>query len=211
MGGSGTAKRSYPTFVPPLPPRSLKSAGTRQLLIELARRQFVARGYSAVSMRDIAIAAELTTGAVYGHFRSKGQLLVEVIRWTMAAQDETIDYRDAATDPARGVELMHNQIGRDLRALEVDAAAAARHDPEIAAGLVSLYTERHERIRAVVAELDDPDTAAWIIAALTGGIGMKESTGLRSPDDDRLNAALLGVVNGLMAARSAGEHTGESR
>ena len=48
-----------------------------------------------------------------------------------------------------------------------------------------------------MSELDDPDTAAWVVTALTAGIGMKESTGLPMPDADRLNGAILAAVNGL--------------
>lgn len=192
-----TKERPRRSFVPAPPPKTVKSAGTRNLLIDLAARLFVERGYSDVTMRDIALAAELTTGALYGHFRSKGQLLVEVIRWKLAAQDQSTDFVEVASNIESGVNLMHNDAGRDLRLLEVDAAAAARHDSEVASGLATIYQDRHERIRDAMADAKDPDTAAWIIAALTAGFGTKESTGLRSPDSDRLNAALVVLVKGL--------------
>ena len=74
---------------------------------------------------------------------------------------------------------MHNATGRDTRLLEVDAAAAARHDPDVAAGLSSLYLERHARICDSMSGHVDPDTAAWVVTALNAGVGMKESAGLR--------------------------------
>jgi hypothetical protein len=43
----------------------------------------------------------------------------------------------------------------------------------------------------------DPDAAAWLVAAITAGIGMKESTGLPLPEGDRLHDALLAVIRGL--------------
>ena len=95
---------------------------------------FLERGYAAVSIRDIAAATGLTNGAVYGHFRSKGQLLVEVIRRKMAERDQATDFSLAATDPETGIELMYDERDRQIRMLEVDAAAAARHDPDVAAG-----------------------------------------------------------------------------
>jgi AcrR family transcriptional regulator len=167
------------------------------LLLDVAGRLFVERGYSAVSMRDIASAAQLTKGAVYGHFRSKGQLLVETIRWKLAERDHAPDFREAVADPVTGTTLMYEVSGRETRVLEVDAAAAARHDSDVASGLAELYLERHERIRDAMAAARDPDTAAWLVAALTGGIGMKESTGLPRPTDDQLHAALLRIVNEL--------------
>lgn len=184
-------------FVPPAPPRTAKSAGTRRRLIDLAARLFVERGYGAVSMNDIASAAELTKGALYGHFRSKGQLLVEVIRWKLADRDHAAGFAEALADPEPAVRLIFDDEGRDVRLLEVDAAAAARHDPDVAAGLAELYEERLGRIRDAMAELRDPETAAWLVAALTGGIGMKESSRLPLPDADRLHAAILGALRGL--------------
>ena len=189
-------------FVPPPPPKTPKSAGTRRRLIDVAARLFIERGYAAVSMRDIASAADLTHGALYGHFRSKGQLLVEVIRWRVAEHDSEPGFRDAAAEPERGVVLMYEAAGRDHRLLEVDAAAASRHDPDVAAGLTSLYLERHVRMRDSMSEFADPDTAAWIIAALTAGIGMKESAGLPPPDAKRLRAGVLAAIHGMAKANA---------
>jgi AcrR family transcriptional regulator len=197
MAGS-TSTNLAPRFVPPPPPRTPKSAGTRRRLLDVAAGLFIARGYGAVSMQDIASAAGLTKGAVYGHFRSKGQLLVEVIRWKIAEGEHSPEFNDALADPERAVTLMYDRRGRDTRLLEVDAAAAARHDADIAAGLGDLYRERHERIRDAMETAGDPDTAAWLVSALTAGIGMKESTGLPLPDADRLGGAVLAALNGVV-------------
>jgi AcrR family transcriptional regulator len=167
--------------------------------LELAAQLFVAHGYDAVSLRDLASAAALTKGAVYGHFRSKGQLLVEVIRWKLAQRDDATDYVDISTSPARGAALIHDEAARDIRLLEVDAAAAARHDPDVAAGLKDLYLERHAQIREAMSEVADPDTAAWVVTVLTAGVGMKESVGLPRPDAGRLTAAILAALGGLIA------------
>ena len=197
MSASLALPTSLRPFVPPPPPKTPKSAVTRRRLLEIASQLFIDRGYEAVSLRDIAVAANLTKGAVYGHFHSKGQLLVEVIRWKIAERDQVIDYIEARGDPARGVELMHDEIGRDCRLLEVDAAAAARHDPEVAAGLRDLYLDRNDRIRDAMSELADPDAAAWVVSALTAGIGMRESAGLPPPSTDRLTATILAAISGL--------------
>ena len=188
-------------FVPPPPPKTPKSQGTRRRLLNVAGQLFVQRGYDAVSMRDLAAAAKLTKGAVYGHFRSKGQLLVEVIRSRLAERDQTIDYVEIGASRERGAALIHDPAGREIRLLEVDAAAAARHDPEVAAGLQTLYLERHARICDAMSELTDPDTAAWVVTALTAGVGMKESTGLPIPDPDRLTTAILAALDGLIDQR----------
>ncbi len=142
MSSPVAAHTAIRRFVPPPPPKTPKSAGTRVRLLEVATALFIERGYAAVSMRDIASAAKLTKGAVYGHFRSKGQLFVEVIRWKIAERDHAPGFSEATADFERGIGLMYAEDRRDIRLLEVDAAAAARHDPDVAAGLANLYGER---------------------------------------------------------------------
>ena len=187
-----------PPFVPPAPPRTPKSAGTRRRILDLAARLFVEHGYSAVSMQDIAADAGLTKGALYGHFRSKGQLLIEVIRSKIADHDHGAGFAAAMRGSQPAVGLFFDVDGRDVRLLEVEAAAAARHDSDVAAGLAELYDQRLAHIRDALAETRDPDTAAWLVAAFAGGIGMKEASGLPLPDADRLGAVILGALQGLV-------------
>jgi AcrR family transcriptional regulator len=192
-----TTATKQPVFVPPEPPRTPKSAGTRRRLLAVAGELFIERGYSAVSVRDIAARADLTNGAVYGHFRSKGQLLVEVIRAKLAERDFASRSADGSVEPLHGVELLYDERGREIRLLEVDAAAAARTDPDVAAGLASLYEERHARIRDAMAALRDPEAAAWLVSVLTGGIGMKEAAGLPRPDNERLRVVFDEIIPSL--------------
>ena len=81
------------------PPLTPKSTATRKRLLDLAARMFIESGYAAISLRDIADEAGLTKGAIYGHFRSKGQLLVEVIRSELAQRDNMLDLGEAASIP----------------------------------------------------------------------------------------------------------------
>ncbi|MBN9183576.1 MAG: TetR/AcrR family transcriptional regulator [Microbacterium sp.] len=51
----------------------------REALLESARRLFLERGYSAVSMQQIAEAAGMTKGAPYYHFKNKDDLFVSIL------------------------------------------------------------------------------------------------------------------------------------
>jgi AcrR family transcriptional regulator len=177
-------------FVPPAPTKTAKAAVTRQRLLEAAGDLFIERGYHGVSMQDIAAAAGLTKGAMYGHFRSKGQLLVEVIRWKLAEREHSAYFADALRDLDGAVDLLHDVRAQDIRVLQVDAAAAARHDPDVAAGMADLYAERDAAIRAAMSAHPDPEMAAWFLATISAGIGMKEAMGLPLPDPERFRAAI---------------------
>ena len=63
------------TNVPPTP----KARATRAALVRSAGDLFEASGYGAVSIRDVAGHNNLTTGAIYGHFRNKADLLAAAI------------------------------------------------------------------------------------------------------------------------------------
>jgi AcrR family transcriptional regulator len=110
-----------------------KAAATRGMLIELAAEMFAEQGYVDTSMRDIAQRASLTTGALYGHFRSKADLLAEAIG---ARIDEDFGTQAVFTHDEEGMRaslrefMAHFEARRRLRALIVQGAAAAQTDPE---------------------------------------------------------------------------------
>jgi AcrR family transcriptional regulator len=183
-------------FDPPPAPKTPKAAATRRLLLDVAARLIVERGYDAVSMRDIAATAGLTKGAVYGHFRSKGQLLVEAIRWKLAEREHASHFSEKAADAERAITLLYDDDGIPIRLLEVDAAAAARHDSDVAAGLVDLYAQRQERIQSTI-DSAQPQTVAWLISALSAGIAMKQAAQLPPPDAQELQALLVRVLAAL--------------
>ncbi len=92
---------------------------------------------------------------------------------------------------------MHDDHNRDTSVLEVDCGRSGASQPEIADGLRSLYAERHTQIGAVMSELADPDAPAWVVTALTAGLGMWESTGPPRPAAGRLTATIVAMLEGL--------------
>lgn len=67
---------------------------TRQRLLSAARRLIVDRGYEAATIRDIAAAAEFSTGAVFASFSDKADLFNAVI----VADSEALADRMADVD-----------------------------------------------------------------------------------------------------------------
>jgi len=58
--------------------REVKKARTRQFIAETAARLFAERGYEASTIRDIAKAAGMSTGAVFASFTDKSDLFTEI-------------------------------------------------------------------------------------------------------------------------------------
>jgi AcrR family transcriptional regulator len=73
---------------------------TKAVLRKAALRQFASRGYSAVSMRDIAAEVGLRQGGIYNHFASKQELLVDLLR---AHMETLLAALDAALAGIEGV------------------------------------------------------------------------------------------------------------
>jgi len=114
--------------------REASKAMTRERLIVEARRLFRERGYAATSLDQIADAAEVTKGAIYGHFSSKEDLLLSALEAT-----PTRDFGPALFDRSRPVRERIEEIGRTLAADEAatDRAGLAVHLEFIAALLRS--------------------------------------------------------------------------
>jgi AcrR family transcriptional regulator len=77
-----------PAVEPPRP-------GTRERLVNAARKLLEEGGYATASVQAIAHRAEVAAGALYRHFPSKAELIVEVFR--DAAKRDLIAMRDAAS------------------------------------------------------------------------------------------------------------------
>jgi AcrR family transcriptional regulator len=63
----------------PLTRRALAKQNTRKRLLAAAKQLVIERGYDAATVRDIAAAADLSTGAVFASFNDKADLFNEVI------------------------------------------------------------------------------------------------------------------------------------
>jgi AcrR family transcriptional regulator len=84
---------------------------TRQRLLAEAQRLFRERGYAATSLEQIAEAAEVTKGAIYGHFASKEDLMLSAIEAVPAP-----DYLTTLNDESRPLPERLAEFGRAVAA-----------------------------------------------------------------------------------------------
>jgi AcrR family transcriptional regulator len=85
----------------PMTRRALAKQRTRQRLLAAAKRLVTERGYEAATVRDIAGAADLSTGAVFASFSDKADLFNEVILADHAALLAQMDAAAAEENSAR--------------------------------------------------------------------------------------------------------------
>jgi AcrR family transcriptional regulator len=78
----------------PRAPRGVRAAGkerSRRKLLDAAKRLFMERGYDGATVRDIAAAANLSTGAVFASFSDKADLFNEVLLADCPTQMERME------------------------------------------------------------------------------------------------------------------------
>jgi AcrR family transcriptional regulator len=95
-----------------------RRARARQRILEVAERLMIERGVDAVTLDDIADAADIARRSFYHHFESKHELLVPIARARTLNLNRRID-RLVATieDPA---EVMATAFRHGLRTLATD-------------------------------------------------------------------------------------------
>lgn len=108
---------------------------TRQRLLDAATAEFLRRGFEGARVADIAAGADLSNGALYGHFRSKSELLAAALQ---ESGEKELQALFLGADGQSIADLLAT-IGRGLRrippdrgGLMVEALVAARRDPDAA-------------------------------------------------------------------------------
>jgi AcrR family transcriptional regulator len=165
---------------------------TRDDLVALATTRFVDDGYAGTSVRELARESDRTTGALYGHFRNKADLLAEVIATRIAALEDDFPSGVSLVDGLRA-NWRRADDRADLRALLLEGAVAARRDPEIRERVGRPQSETREqwaqRVRdhANEAALDpelDLEAFFKLVWAMELGLGVLEAYGVDPPDPD---------------------------
>ncbi|WP_113700905.1 TetR/AcrR family transcriptional regulator [Nonomuraea lactucae] len=111
-------------------------AQIRDRLIDAAVQEFGEQGYDRTRVQDIARRAGLSTGAIYGNFRNKADLLAEAVdRGLNAASRRLGRALNRGTAPADVLEMITADLcdarQRAWAPLLSEALAAARRDPEV--------------------------------------------------------------------------------
>ncbi|MEU0568451.1 helix-turn-helix domain-containing protein [Nonomuraea sp. NPDC005983] len=150
--------------------RAERSRHTREKVVEAARELFVAQGYGATNLQEVADRAGVAIQTIYFVFRNKRTLFKDVVDTSIAGDTEpvaTMDrewFRAACAEPTAAGQLrahVHGTreiLGRVAPIMPLIAAAAAT-DPEIAAqwpdGPDPRYTVQYAAAEALAGK---PDT-----------------------------------------------------
>ncbi len=142
--------------------RDISAALTRTAVLNAARDLFIAKGFEATSIDEIARASESSNGAVYHHFRDKQEIFAELFQDSQAAVLQTaIAAMPSEASAWERVELATRAF---LRSYVLDADARA-----LLAQAISVLG--WDRVR----QLDEKQSLPMIRATLTHAIETGES------------------------------------
>ncbi len=142
---------SSTTAAPAAAPEAIpggKSAQTRKRILDAAAQVFVARGYKAASLSEIAQAASMKAGSLYFHFGSKDELICEVLQeGVMRTLKAVSDAVDAQGPEATARQRLCTAIDSHIAALRGHAnygAAVIRIVEEISPAVRDRFMSRNK-------------------------------------------------------------------
>ena len=157
--------------------RSLAKQQTREKVLQAARQLFCERGYEAATIRDIASAAGMSTGAVFASFDDKSELFEEIIGQDAAAMAGPM--RAAA---AEGSTIEESLIGLFGVAYQFQC----RQIPLVQAGMAVSWTRSNDHEETL------RDDLRPILALIDEVLGRGAARGELS------QAADLGLLSGMV-------------
>lgn len=156
--------------------RATAKARTRERLIGEAQRLFREHGYAATSLEEIADAADVTKGAIYGHFSSKEDLLLSAIEaqptpdYGIVLNDRSRPLRQRLADFGRTVAADEATTDKAQLALTLEFLAALLRSPD---DLRRYSTDLRRRLDELAADDDEqPRPGTTTVEAWTVGCAL---------------------------------------
>lgn len=167
-------------------PVGASGAQTRRRIIDAAMRCVAETGYSQASIREIARAADMTSGSLYHYFPNKAELLratgeeIELIvlprlRDAAARSDDIIERLEAVLDESKQLIRDFPALAGFLRATRAQGATQSRREGPDYPGsralrnvVTEIFQDAH-RSGALSSSIS-PSAAAEAICALTRGL-----------------------------------------
>jgi AcrR family transcriptional regulator len=131
---------------------------TKDRLIDAAARVFELKGFDGATVALIAREAGVTTGAIYAHYDSKAELLVDALRCHGERATASLFAPGVRVDAATSLVALGERIANRRRpdtSLLSEAILGARRDPELASVLSRTLLDREATLTALFAEGQD--------------------------------------------------------
>ena len=193
----------------------------RQKLVEAAAVVFAEKGYDRAGVAEIARRAGYTTGAIYGRFTGKAELLLAAIELQSSNELDRLfnehRFEGRVTDilTTVGSHLVVDD-GED-GSLLLEAFVASRRDPEVRRLMQASLDLRRDRLADLVAEAQrtgaiDPALDAEAVVRFCHAVGfgflLLRSIDIKMPDPGPWEDLIARLVDALDVSVSDTHHPG---
>ena len=179
----------------------------RVRLLDAAARVFARQGYEGTKIMDVVREARLSSGAAYGRFRSKNDLL------RAAIVERAGQVAHVGGDGSGRVADLITRLARvttgpltDDEAVRLEAFVAARREPEVARAISEATDTWRTAVQPLVdAAVDDgtiasdvdPEAVLFFVRTVGLGLLLQRAAGARGPDPAAWNVLVARIVAGF--------------
>ncbi|MEU3860972.1 TetR/AcrR family transcriptional regulator [Streptomyces sp. NPDC028722] len=195
--------------------RERKKRETRQRISDIATGLFVERGFMAVTMADVAEAADVSVNTVYNYFPAKEDLFFDRSAGVVDRLARWVRGRDAGESAARAVL---RELREEVEAVSPRVGLMEGYDrfmrviheaPPLRSRLWSLQQEIHDNLETALREetgADDADPLpgliagqiCWLHRTVFDAIGRRMLAGHKPAEVSREVLVLLGDIEDLL-------------
>jgi AcrR family transcriptional regulator len=187
-----------------------KGEATRARIVDQAIELFVEQGYASASVRDLASRSGVSSGAIYGSFRGKADLLAAAVDAIIESDVESLPagVTQQALPDIDAYQYEHLSQRDRLRTLLLEAAVAARAEPNVRDRLrdamaphLDMATEAHAewQERAGVDAQLDMRTLVLLLWSADLGLAVLDAMGIERPEPK----VWAGLVRRMLTALAA--------
>ncbi|WP_217447633.1 TetR/AcrR family transcriptional regulator [Maribellus comscasis] len=96
--------------------------GIRKIILQVARKEFIEKGFKDASMRNIAKDAKVGLSNIYNYFRNKDEIFREILSGLLSAMDKVMEEHNSpkyiSVDIFSSEEYMRSQIDMFVKLID---------------------------------------------------------------------------------------------
>jgi AcrR family transcriptional regulator len=202
--------------------RAEQNERNRALVLAAARRVFLARGYHAATLDEIADEAGFSRGVVQSRFGNKSDLFLSLLEERIAeraAQNALLAESGAGTEGMRVLRehaVRRNRAELDWGLLLIEFRVHAARDPDLARRYAALHARTRQGLAGVITEVyqragqpppSPPEEMAQMILAIETGIRLEQAA---DPDGPGSPAAFERLRDFIQSPAETGDGVREA-
>ena len=206
--------------------RAEQNERNRALVLEAARRVFLASGYHAATLDEIADEAGFSRGVVQSRFGNKADLFLALLEERIAERAAQNARRAEGLAGAEGMRVLREHAARRNRA-ELDwgllliefRVHAARH-ADLARRYASLHARARQALAGVITGMYEragqpppsgPEEMAQMILTVEAGIRVEQAADPGGPEAPAAFERLRGFIESPLPSGAGARQAGRSR